>query len=261
MKTKVALPLIALAAIVVAPVAFADTNTNNGAGNTINDISGIGNGNTTSNSNNPSLSATGGTSSATGGNASATGGAGGNASANSRNTNRQSQGQSQRASSSVRASGNSSNSYVSQAQARNPVNTAFAAPLTATEDTCMGSSSAGGQGVGFGLSLGTTWHDTDCVRRKDARELYNMGHKKAALALLSQSKEVRAALDAAGDEYPGRVLAPVDEEPVLASHQSTPAMVWSTSILPAFAAGGNTNGWRLRSPATSKSQQNERNQP
>jgi hypothetical protein len=209
MITKQTLTLLATAAFFgIATVAVADNNTNNGAGNTITDNSGIGNGNTTvtsnTNSNNPSLSATGGTSSATGGNASATGGAGGTASANSRNSNRQAQGQSQRATSSVRSSGNSSNSYVAQAQARNPVSTAFAAPLTAAEDTCMGSSSAGGQGVGFGLSLGTTWHDKDCVRRKNARELYNMHQQKAALALLCQSEDVAQAMTTAGTPCPGR---------------------------------------------------------
>ena len=67
----------------------------------------------------------------------------------------------------------------------------------------MGSSSAGGQGVGFGLSLGTTWEDKDCVRRKDARELHNMGQKKAALALLCQSAQVAKAMRTVGTPCPG----------------------------------------------------------
>jgi hypothetical protein len=177
--------------LAASPLAFADSNSNNGNANIINDNSGIGSGNVTTNSNNPNVSATGG-------------------SANTHNSNRQSQkqkqsqSQSQQSKSSVRSSGNSSNSYVAQAQARNPASTAFAAPLVASEDTCMGSSSAGGQGVGFGLSLGTTWHDKDCVRRKDARELYNMGQRKASLALLCQSDSVAAAMRTAGTPCPGR---------------------------------------------------------
>ena len=67
-----------------------------------------------------------------------------------------------------------------------PVNTAYAPALTASEDTCMGSSSMGVQGMTFGLSTGSTWKDTDCVRRKNARELHNMGHKEVAIALLSK---------------------------------------------------------------------------
>ena len=35
-------------------------------------------------------------------------------------------------------------------------------------------------GVGFGLSLGTTWHDEDCERRHDAVTLHNLGAKEAA---------------------------------------------------------------------------------
>ena len=47
--------------------------------------------------------------------------------------------------------------------------------LTSSNDTCMGSVSAGGSGPGFGLSLGKTYTDTNCVRLKNSRELWNMG--------------------------------------------------------------------------------------
>jgi len=107
-----------------------------------------------------------------------------------------------RSSSSANNAGNSQ-SVNNEAQKRNPVSTAFAAPLVAAEDTCMGSSSVGGQGVGFGLSVGSTWRDADCVRRKDARELHNMGEPGAALALLCQSADVAAAMKAAGKVCPG----------------------------------------------------------
>lgn len=83
-----------------------------------------------------------------------------------------------------------------------PVATAYAAPLTAANGTCMGSSSAGGQGVGFGLSFGTTWTDSDCDRRYDAQELRAQGHTKAATALLCQKASIREAMKAAGTPCP-----------------------------------------------------------
>lgn len=97
----------------------------------------------------------------------------------------------------VATSGNSYNSYVNSAQRRNPVSTAYAAPLTATGD-CMGSTSAGGQAIGFGLSLGSTWHDTDCERRHDAAALHNMGFKSAAISLMCQNDAVAEAMKTAG---------------------------------------------------------------
>ena len=116
------------------------------------------------------------------------------------------QAQSQNARSSVRDSGNSSNTNVIEAAKRAPVSTAYAAPLVAADDTCMGSSSVGAQGVGFGLSVGSTWHDDDCVRRKDARELRNMGYKPAAIALMCQNAAVRKAMAAAGTHCPTDAL-------------------------------------------------------
>ncbi len=94
---------------------------------------------------------------------------------------------------------NNSLSINEEAQRRNPVSTAWSAPLVAAEDTCMGSTSAGGQGVGFGLSLGSTWTDKDCVRRKNARELYNMGKKKVAITLLCHDAEIAQAFAESGD--------------------------------------------------------------
>ena len=108
--------------------------------------------------------------------------------------------------SAVNDSGNSANANsatVNQNYQRNPVSTAYAAPLVAADDTCMGSSSAGGQGVGFGLSFGSTWQDGDCVRRKDSRELFNMGERGAAIALMCQNPKIAQAMAAAGRSCPG----------------------------------------------------------
>ena len=53
----------------------------------------------------------------------------------------------------------------------------IAAPaLTTTlSETCMGSTSFGASGPGFGITFGSTWRDEACVRRLDARELRSFG--------------------------------------------------------------------------------------
>ncbi|MFC1721090.1 hypothetical protein ACFLY0_00195 [Patescibacteria group bacterium] len=90
-------------------------------------------------------------------------------------------------------------SYISNEEhRRNPVNSAYAAPLTSSDDTCMGSTTMGGQGMSLGLSFGTTWRDADCVRRKDARILQNMGLTDVAKARLCQSEDNAEAFAAAG---------------------------------------------------------------
>jgi len=84
------------------------------------------------------------------------------------------------------------------AQERAPVATAYAAPLTSSNGTCMGSSSAGGQGAAIGLSFGTTWTDNNCDIRYDAEALRAAGLVDAARARLCQKAEIKAAMDAAG---------------------------------------------------------------
>lgn len=76
--------------------------------------------------------------------------------------------------------------------------TAVAPQLVAGIDTCMGSSSIGGQGMSFGLSIGSTWKDEDCRRIKDARELWNMGNRAAAMALLCTDDDTRYAIAVSG---------------------------------------------------------------
>lgn len=90
-----------------------------------------------------------------------------------------------------------------EAQARNPVSTAYAAPLTASNGTCMGSTSAGAQGVGFGVSFGSTWTDTSCDMRYDAQALTAAGLRGAAQARLCQKPEIAQAMAAAGTPCPG----------------------------------------------------------
>jgi len=84
--------------------------------------------------------------------------------------------------------------------------TAYAAPLTASNGTCMGSSSVGAQGT-FGLSFGTTWTDDSCDLRYDAQALQAVGQTTAALARLCQKAEIAAAMEAAGTKCPVKKVA------------------------------------------------------
>jgi hypothetical protein len=123
----------------------------------------------------------------------------------------------------------SGNSSVNINNERPPVSTAYAAPLVAGEDTCMGSSSVGGQGVGFGLSIGTTWTDDNCRHLKNSRQLVALGYHRAATALMCVDEDVKDAMAAAGTPCPGTAaavyvppaparqyvpMAPVPDEPV-----------------------------------------------
>lgn len=75
-----------------------------------------------------------------------------------------------------------------------------AAPGLATTltETCMGSTSVGGAGVGFGVSFGTTWRDTACVRRLDSRRISELGQNDIAFELMCDSDAVRAAAKRVG---------------------------------------------------------------
>lgn len=74
--------------------------------------------------------------------------------------------------------------------------------LTTSNDTCMGSSSGSVNGPGFGLSMGSTWSDTNCKLLKNSRELWNMGMKAAAMALMCTDTANRDALEITGYECP-----------------------------------------------------------
>ena len=75
-------------------------------------------------------------------------------------------------------------------------------PLTTSNDTCMGSSSGGVNGPGFGISVGSTWTDNNCKILKNSRELWNMGMKAASLALMCSDALNREALEITGFECP-----------------------------------------------------------
>ena len=71
------------------------------------------------------------------------------------------------------------------------VPTAFAPGLTAAGlETCLGSVSGGGSWLGTGISLGGTIPDPGCATRLDARTLWSMGLKKAAVARLCLNPDI-----------------------------------------------------------------------
>jgi hypothetical protein len=58
---------------------------------------------------------------------------------------------------------------------------------------CMGSSTIGGAGVGFGISIGSSWTDDECGIRETARSFSGMDMKADALAVLCSSKYAAVA--------------------------------------------------------------------
>lgn len=63
---------------------------------------------------------------------------------------------------------------------------------------CMGSSTVGGAGVGFGFSLGTSWTDDECGIRETSRSFNGLGLKDDAIKVLCTSKYAAAAPSCAG---------------------------------------------------------------
>jgi hypothetical protein len=61
-------------------------------------------------------------------------------------------------------------------------------------ETCLGSVSGGGAFLGTGLSFGTTIPDPGCAARLDARTLWSMGLKKAAVARLCLNGDIYRAM-------------------------------------------------------------------
>ena len=85
-------------------------------------------------------------------------------------------------------------------------------------ETCLGSISGGGSWLGTGISLGGTLPDPGCQARLDARTLWSMGLKKAAVARLCLIADVyRSMPDVCVTYMPPTYVAPVGgyvEQPV-----------------------------------------------
>jgi outer membrane protein OmpA-like peptidoglycan-associated protein len=92
--------------------------------------------------------------------------------------------------------------------------TALAPSLTATQDTCMGSRTFGVQAMDVGFSFATVWRDAQCRRVKNARQLFLLGYREAAVQLLCMDDEVREAMRRAGTPCEGVVrLIRLEPEP------------------------------------------------
>jgi len=70
--------------------------------------------------------------------------------------------------------------------------------LVSSNDTCMGSTSGSANVPGIGIGFGTSWVDENCKMLKNSREMWNMGMKAAALALMCNDKANKEALELTG---------------------------------------------------------------
>jgi hypothetical protein len=99
--------------------------------------------------------------------------------------------------SSVTIDGNPANTTqnISGTQTVRNVPSVFSPSLAAAGiETCLGSVSGGGAFVGTGFSFGTTIPDPGCAARLDARTLWSMGLKKAAIARLCLNNDIAASM-------------------------------------------------------------------
>ena len=95
-----------------------------------------------------------------------------------------------------------SSSSVPAEQTIKNVPSVFSPGLTAAGlETCLGSVSAGGAFVGTGISFGTTVPDPACAARLDARTLWSMGLKKAAVARLCLNVDIYRSMPEVCDKY------------------------------------------------------------
>lgn len=92
------------------------------------------------------------------------------------------------------------NTILPAAQSIKTVPAVVAPQMTTTlTETCMGSTSAGGAGLGFGFSIGSTWRDGECVRRLNARELAaTLGDREAAREVLCANEDIFRVYNALG---------------------------------------------------------------
>ena len=67
------------------------------------------------------------------------------------------------------------------------------APSVYPTAPCMGSTSAGASGIGFGVSFGSSWTDDECGIRETARSFSGLGLQQDAILVLCTSKYAAAA--------------------------------------------------------------------
>ncbi len=111
-----------------------------------------------------------------------------------------------------------SSSTVPANQTVKSVPSVFAPGLAAAGlETCLGSVSGGGAFVGTGFSFGTSISDAGCAARLDARTLWSMGLKKAAVARLCLNGDIyRAMPDVCAIYLPRAPVAPIKASALVA---------------------------------------------
>lgn len=108
------------------------------------------------------------------------------------------------------------NENVSGTQTLRNVPSVFAPGLTAAGlETCLGSISAGASVIGVGATFGTTIPDPGCAARLDARTLWSMGLRRAAIARLCLQAEIYKSMPEVCGRYSNEAapggIAPVTE--------------------------------------------------
>ena len=94
---------------------------------------------------------------------------------------------------------NSKLSYSGEYKVKNVPGVIAPALTTTMTETCMGSTSGGGAVAGFGITFGTTWRDSACVRRLDSREVRAIGYQLGAKEMMCDSEKVREAMIRSGN--------------------------------------------------------------
>jgi hypothetical protein len=105
----------------------------------------------------------------------------------------------------------------------------------------MGSTSGSVNAPGIGIGFGTSWVDGNCKMLKNSRELWNMGMKGAAMALMCKDADNREALELTGFECPQttrdkKAAQSVAEAAVVSTGESTDPIVRARLGLPALVA-------------------------
>jgi hypothetical protein len=117
-----------------------------------------------------------------------------------------------------------SNSTVPAKQTVKNVPSVIAPGLTAAGlETCLGSISGGGSIVGTGFMFGATIPDPGCAARLDARTLWSMGLKKAAVARLCLNGDIYRAMPEVCDLYLPRPASGYPAPPVPARYAQAEA--------------------------------------
>ena len=91
--------------------------------------------------------------------------------------------------------------------------------LTSSNDTCMGSTSGSINLPGLGIGGGSSWVDGNCKMLKNSRELWNMGMKAAAMALMCNDADNREALELTGYECPQTAAKKAKSEKAAAANE------------------------------------------